>query len=60
MSYKVLIRESLSIVALFTFFLLVLILVVGLAYYLQEFGASAVREFFGVAWIKLPNNIVYS
>jgi len=56
MSYKVLIRESLSIVALFTFFLLVLILVVGLAYYLQEFGASAIREFFGVASIKPPND----
>ncbi|MCL7397055.1 MAG: hypothetical protein LZ167_06545 [Thaumarchaeota archaeon] len=53
------IRETLSIVALFTFFLLVLVLVVGLAYYLQEFGASAVRHFFGVASIKLPNSMLY-
>ncbi len=60
MSYKILIRESLSIVALFTFFLLVLILVVGLAYYIQEFGASAIRQFFGVVKVKWLINMVYS
>lgn len=49
MSYKILVRETLSVIALFTFFLIVLVVIAGLAYYLQEFGASAVREFFGVA-----------
>lgn len=51
MSYKILLRETLSVIALFTFFLIILVVIAGLAYYLQEFGASAVREFFGVAKI---------
>ncbi len=54
MSYKILIRETLSIIALFTFFLIILIVIAGLAYYLQEFGAPAVREFFGVAKTAAP------
>ncbi|MEM1583365.1 MAG: hypothetical protein QXF28_01620 [Nitrososphaerota archaeon] len=54
MSYKILIRESLSIVALFTFFLLVLMVIAGLAYYIQEYGALAIREFFRIAKIILP------
>lgn len=53
MSYKILIRESLSIVALFTFFLLVLTVVVGLAYFIKEYGVLAIREFFRVAEIML-------
>ncbi|MEM3741713.1 MAG: hypothetical protein QXU28_01385 [Nitrososphaerota archaeon] len=48
------IRESLSIVALFTFFLLVLMVIAGLAYYIQEYGALAIREFFRIAKIILP------
>lgn len=51
MSHRVLIRETISIIALFAFFLMVLVVIVGLAYYLEEIAASAVREFLGATEI---------
>lgn len=43
------VRETAAVVALFLLFFVVLLAVVGLAYYLKEFGAPAIRELFGVS-----------
>lgn len=46
---KSMVRETAAVVALFLLFFAVLLAVVGLAYYLKEFGAPAIRELFGVS-----------
>ncbi|MEN2974662.1 MAG: hypothetical protein ABDH32_03670 [Candidatus Caldarchaeales archaeon] len=52
MSYRILVKEALSVIALFMFFLAVLVAVAGLAYLLKEFISPTVRDIFNISqWI---------
>ncbi|MCS7125622.1 MAG: hypothetical protein NZ929_01750 [Aigarchaeota archaeon] len=52
MSYRIIIRESLSIIALFMFFLMVLVAIAGLTYFLKELGIPVIRDFFKVSQLN--------
>lgn len=48
---KSVVRETAAVIALFLLFFAALLAAVGLAYYLKEVGAPALRELFGVTSI---------